>query len=295
MKTKIFEGSAVAIATPFIENKVNFKELKKLIEYQIANKTDAIVVCGTTGESSTMSEEEILETIKFTVDTVNKRVPVIAGTGSNCTNTAIRRTKFAEKVGADGVLLVTPYYNKTSQQGLIAHYAEISQATSLPILLYNVPSRTGVNIEPQTVAELAKIDNIVGIKEASGNISQIAKIARVIPDDFSIYSGNDDQILPILSLGGKGVISVLANILPKQTHDIVASFLNQDIEKSRNLQLQYLDLIQLLFSDVNPIPVKEALNIMGFDYKEPRKPLIRLNEEKQKALKKEMKKQNIIK
>ena len=286
MKTKIFEGSAVAIATPFIENKVNFKELKKLIEYQIANKTDAIVVCGTTGESSTMSEEEILETIKFTVDTVNKRVPVIAGTGSNCTNTAIRRTKFAEKVGADGVLLVTPYYNKTSQQGLIAHYAEIAQATTLPILLYNVPSRTGVNIEPQTVAELAKIDNIVGIKEASGNISQIAKIARVIPDD---------QILPILSLGGKGVISVLANILPKQTHDIVTSFLNQDIEKSRNLQLQYLDLIQLLFSDVNPIPVKEALNIMGFDYKEPRKPLIRLNEEKQKALKKEMKKQNIIK
>lgn len=295
MKTKIFEGSAVAIATPFIENKVNFKELKKLIEYQIANKTDAIVVCGTTGESSTMSEEEIFETIKFTVDTVNKRIPVIAGTGSNCTNTAIRRTKFAEKVGADGVLLVTPYYNKTSQQGLIAHYSEIAHETKLPILLYNVPSRTGVNIDPSTVAELSKINNIVGIKEASGNISQVAKIARVVPDDFSIYSGNDDQIVPILALGGKGVISVLANILPEQTHDMVKSFLNQNIQESRNLQLKYLDLIQLLFSDVNPIPVKEALNIMGFDYKEPRKPLIRLNEEKQKALKKEMKKQNIIK
>lgn len=295
MKKKIFEGSAVAIATPFIDNKVNFEELKKLIEYQIANKTDAIVVCGTTGESSTMSEEEVLQTIKFTVDTVNKRIPVIAGTGSNCTNTAIRRTKFAEKVGADGVLLVTPYYNKTSQDGLIAHYKEIAESTELPIILYNVPSRTGVNINPETVQKLAEVGNIVGIKEASGNISQVAKIANKTPNDFSIYSGNDDQIIPILSLGGKGVISVLANILPEQTHNIVSDYLNNNIEHAKKLQLQYLDLINLLFSDVNPIPVKEALNIMGFDYKEPRKPLIRLSEEKQKSLQKEMKKQNIIK
>ena len=295
MKTKIFEGSAVAIATPFIDNKVNFQELKKLIEYQIANKTDAIVVCGTTGESSTMTEEEVLQTIKFTVDTVNKRIPVIAGTGSNCTNTAIRRTKFAEKVGADGVLLVTPYYNKTSQEGLIAHYSEIANSTDLPIILYNVPSRTGVNINPETVKKLAEVKNIVGIKEASGNISQVAKIANLTSDDFSIYSGNDDQIVPILSLGGKGVISVLANILPEQTHNMVVSYLNKDVEHAKALQLQYLDLINLLFSDVNPIPVKEALNIMGFDYKEPRKPLIRLNVEKQKLLQKEMTKQNIIK
>lgn len=295
MKTKIFEGSAVAIATPFINNKVNFKELKKLIEYQIENKTDAIVVCGTTGESSTMSENEVLETIKFTVDTVNKRIPVIAGTGSNCTSTAIRRTKFAEKVGADGVLLVTPYYNKTSQEGLIAHYKEIADSTELPIILYNVPSRTGVNINPETVKKLAEIKNIVGIKEASGNISQVVKIASVVPDDFSIYSGNDDQIVPILSLGGKGVISVLANILPEETHNMIASYLNGDTINARGLQLKYLNLINLLFSDVNPIPVKDALNIMGFDFKEPRKPLIALSEEKHKALKKEMKTQNIIK
>lgn len=295
MKNKIFEGSAVAIATPFKDDKVNFSELRKLIEYQIENKTDAIVVCGTTGESSTMSEEEIFETIKFTVDTVNKRIPVIAGTGSNCTNTAIRRTKFAEKVGADGVLLVTPYYNKTSQEGLIAHYTEIAQSTNLPIILYNVPSRTGVNINPETVKELSKIDNIVGIKEASGNISQVAHIASLTKDDFSIYSGNDDQIIPILSLGGKGVISVLANILPEETHNMIASYLNGDRITAKGLQLKYLNLIHLLFSDVNPIPVKDALNIIGFDYKEPRKPLIPLAEEKHKALKKEMKKQNIIK
>lgn len=294
MKKKIFEGSAVAIATPFIENKVNFEELRKLIEYQIENKTDAIVVCGTTGESSTMSEEEVLETIKFTVDTVNKRIPVIAGTGSNCTSTAIRRTKFAEKIGADGVLVVTPYYNKTSQDGLIAHYKEIADSTDLPIILYNVPSRTGVNINPETVQKLAEVKNIVGIKEASGNISQVAKIANGTSDDFSIYSGNDDQIIPILSLGGKGVISVLANILPEQTHNMVLSYLNGNIKNAKNLQLKYLDLIHLLFSDVNPIPVKEALNIMGFDYKEPRKPLIKLNEEKKKMLQKEMKKQSII-
>lgn len=295
MKTKIFEGSAVAIATPFNENGVNFSALKELIEYQIKNNTDAIVVCGTTGEASTMSEEEILETIKFTVDTVDKRIPVIAGTGSNCTNTAIRRTKIAEILGVDGVLVVTPYYNKTSQDGLIAHYKEIASSTELPIILYNVPSRTGVNIEAKTVKELSKIKNIVGIKEASGNISQVASIASIVDDDFSIYSGNDDQIIPILSLGGKGVISVLANILPKETHDIVYNFKNNNIDEARKLQLDNLELIHLLFSDVNPIPVKDALNIIGFDYGNPRRPLIPLNEDKHKVLKKEIKKQSIIK
>lgn len=295
MKKKIFEGSAVAIATPFIDNKVNFEQLRKLIEFQIENKTDAIVVCGTTGEASTMSEEEVLETIKFTVDTVKHRIPVIAGTGSNCTKTAIRRTKFAEKIGVDGVLIVTPYYNKTSQEGLIAHYSEIANATTLPIIMYNVPSRTGVNIEANTVKELSKIDNIVGIKEASGNLSQVATIASKTSEDFSIYSGNDDQILPVLSLGGKGVISVLANIAPKETHDMVKMYLNKDIKQAKDLQLEYLDLIHALFSDVNPIPVKDALNTMGFDYKEPRKPLVSLNQEKHKILVKEMKKKNIIK
>lgn len=295
MKKKIFEGSAVAIATPFIDDKVNFEQLRKLIEFQIENKTDAIVVCGTTGEASTMSEEEVLETIKFTVDTVKHRIPVIAGTGSNCTKTAIRRTKFAEKIGVDGVLIVTPYYNKTSQEGLIAHYSEIANSTTLPIIMYNVPSRTGVNIEANTVKELSKIDNIVGIKEASGNLSQIATIASKTSEDFSIYSGNDDQILPVLSLGGKGVISVLANIAPKETHDMVKMYLNKDIKQATYLQLEYLDLIHALFSDVNPIPVKDALNAMGFDYKEPRKPLVSLNQEKHKILVKEMKKKNIIK
>lgn len=295
MKKKIFEGSAVAIATPFIDDKVNFEQLRKLIEFQIENKTDAIVVCGTTGEASTMSEEEVLETIKFTVDTVKHRIPVIAGTGSNCTKTAIRRTKFAEKIGVDGVLIVTPYYNKTSQEGLIAHYSEIANATTLPIIMYNVPSRTGVNIEANTVKELSKIDNIVGIKEASGNLSQVATIASKTSEDFSIYSGNDDQILPVLSLGGKGVISVLANIAPKETHDMVKMYLNKDIKQAKDLQLEYLDLIHALFSDVNPIPVKDALNAMGFDYKEPRKPLVSLNQEKHKILVKEMQKKNIIK
>ena len=295
MKKKIFEGSAVAIATPFIDDKVNFEQLRKLIEFQIENKTDAIVVCGTTGEASTMSEEEVLETIKFTVDTVKHRIPVIAGTGSNCTKTAIRRTKFAEKIGVDGVLIVTPYYNKTSQEGLIAHYGEIANSTTLPIIMYNVPSRTGVNIEANTVKELSKIDNIVGIKEASGNLSQVATIASKTSEDFSIYSGNDDQILPVLSLGGKGVISVLANIAPKETHDMVKMYLNKDIKQATYLQLEYLDLIHALFSDVNPIPVKDALNAMGFDYKEPRKPLVSLNQEKHKILVKEMTKKNIIK
>ena len=295
MKKKIFEGSAVAIATPFIDDKVNFEQLRKLIEFQIENKTDAIVVCGTTGEASTMSEEEVLETIKFTVDTVKHRIPVIAGTGSNCTKTAIRRTKFAEKIGVDGVLIVTPYYNKTSQEGLIAHYSEIANSTTLPIIMYNVPSRTGVNIEANTVKELSKIDNIVGIKEASGNLSQVATIASKTSEDFSIYSGNDDQILPVLSLRGKGVISVLANIAPKETHDMVKMYLNKDIKQATYLQLEYLDLIHALFSDVNPIPVKDALNAMGFDYKEPRKPLVSLNQEKHKILVKEMKKKNIIK
>lgn len=279
MKKIIFKGCGTAIVTPFIdEEHVNFDEFRKMLEFQISEGIDSIIVCGTTGESSTMSLEERKQTIKFAIDVVNKRVPVIAGTGANCTKSAIEMTKYAESIGADGALIVTPYYNKTTQAGLIEHYKKIASSTLLPIILYNVPGRTGVNILPETCKELSKVENIVAIKEASGNISQVAEIADLCGKDLAIYSGNDDQIVPILSLGGLGVISVLSNIVPKETHEIVYEFMNNNISKSLELQLKYLKLIKALFCEVNPIPVKAGLNMIGFNAGTPRLPLVEMSE-----------------
>ncbi len=279
MKDIIFKGCGTAMCTPFTSGgEVNYKEFEKFIEFQIENKVDSLIVCGTTGESSTMSEDERKSVIKFVVDKVDKRIPVIAGTGSNNTFSAINMTKYAESVGVDGALVVTPYYNKTTQKGLINHYERIAQNTNLPIILYNVPSRTGVNIEPETCLELSKIKNIVAIKEASGNISQVAKIANLCGDDLYIYSGNDDQILPVLSLGGIGVISVLSNIKPRFTHDLVMEYFKDGGKRATKMQLECMDLVECLFSEVNPIPVKCALNIMGFDFGVPRLPLVEMSE-----------------
>ena len=289
MKKILFKGCGTAIATPFTEDGVNFEEFRKLIEFQIAEGADAIIVCGTTGESSTMSEEERKQTIKFAIDVVNKRIPVIAGTGANNTKSAIEMSKYAQSVGADGLLIVTPYYNKTTQAGLVAHYSAISKAVSLPIILYSVPSRTGVNINPETCLELSKIENIVAIKEASGNISQIAKIASLCKDNLNIYSGNDDQIVPILSLGGIGVISVLSNIEPKFTHNMVYNYINGNIKEACEAQLKCLDLVDALFCEVNPIPVKDALNLLGYNYGIPRLPLIPLSDAGKQKLEKAMK------
>ena len=286
MKKIIFKGCGTAIATPFDENGVNYSVFKDMIENQINEGVDSIIVCGTTGEASTMSEAERKETIKFVVDTVNKRIPVIAGTGSNNTAAAIEMTKYAESVGVDGALVVTPYYNKTTQKGLIEHYKAIAKETSLPIIMYSVPGRTGVNILPETCLELSKINNIVAIKEASGNISQVAKIASLCGDNLSIYSGNDDQIIPVLSLGGIGVISVLSNIEPKFTHQMVYDYFNGNIKEATRKQLASLDLIDNLFSEVNPIPVKAGLNIIGYNYGLPRLPLIEMSEDKKQNLKK---------
>ena len=260
----IFKGAAVAIVTPFFDNgEINYPKLAELLDYQIANGTDAIVICGTTGESSTLSHEEHLEAIRFTVEHVAKRVPVIAGTGSNCTETAIYLSQEAEKYGADALLVVTPYYNKATQKGLIAHYTAVAESVSLPVIMYNVPSRTGCNIQPETAVALAKnVKNIVGIKEASGNISQVAKLMQLADGCIELYSGNDDQVVPILSLGGNGVISVLSNVAPKETHDIVALYNEGKVKESCDLQLKALPLIHALFSEVNPIPVKKALNLM---------------------------------
>ena len=261
----IFTGAGVAIVTPMYQDgTVNYDKLGELIEFQIANHTDSIIITGTTGEASTLSEEEHVECIRFAVEKVAKRIPVIAGTGSNCTKTAIYLTKEAEKAGADGALVVTPYYNKATQKGLVQHFGMIAQNTSLPMILYSVQSRTGVNILPQTVAELRSVhENVVAVKEASGNISQVADIMQMTQGDIDVYSGNDDQIVPILSLGGKGVISVLSNVCPQETHDIVARFLDGDVAGSRELQLRALPLVHALFCEVNPIPVKTAMNLMG--------------------------------
>lgn len=288
MKKVIFKGCGTAIVTPFTENGVNFEEFEKLIEFQIANKVDSIIVCGTTGESSTMTLEEKKATIKFAVDTVAKRVPVIAGTGGNCTAQVIEFTKWAESVGVDGALIVTPYYNKTTQDGLVAHYKAIAESTTLPIILYSVPSRTGVNVSPQTCKKLSEISNIVAIKEASGNLSQIAEIKNLCGDELQIYSGNDDQITPILSVGGIGVISVLSNIAPEYTHNIVENFLKGDISKSINDQISAIPLIKALFCEVNPIPVKSALNMLGYNVGIPRLPLIEMSVGAKENLKAEL-------
>ena len=276
----IFTGAGVAIVTPmYPDGKVNFDKLGELIEFQIANHTDSIIITGTTGEASTLTEDEHVECIRYAVDKVAKRIPVIAGTGSNCTNTAIYLTTEAEKAGADGALVVTPYYNKATQKGLIQHFSKVAQNTSLPMVLYSVASRTGVNIAPETVAELHRnCENIVAIKEASGNISQVADILQMTQGDIDVYSGNDDQIVPILSLGGKGVISVLSNICPQETHDIVEKFMCGDIAGARDLQLRALPLIHALFCEVNPIPAKTALNLMGMEVGPLRLPMTPMEE-----------------
>ena len=288
MKKIIFKGCGTAIVTPFDENGVNFKEFEKLIEFQIANKVDSIIVCGTTGESSTMTIDERKKTIEFAVKTVNGRIPVIAGTGGNCTASVIEFTKWAESIGVDGALIVTPYYNKTTQDGLIAHYSAIASQTKLPIILYSVPSRTGVNILPQTCKKLSEIENIVAITEASGNLSQIAEIAHLCKDNLNIYSGNDDQITPILSVGGIGVISVLSNIAPEYTHNIVENFENGNLKKSIESQIKAIPLVKALFCEVNPIPVKSALNMIGYNVGIPRLPLLEMSEAGKEKLKSEL-------
>lgn len=284
-KTLPFTGSGVAIVTPFDGLKTNYEELGRLIEYHISNKTDAIIICGTTGEASTMPDEEHLGAIEYTVKKVNKRIPVIAGTGSNDTAHAIELTKRAEELGADGILSVTPYYNKTTQKGLIAHFSAIADAVKIPVILYNVPSRTGMSFNIDTLKELAKTENIVAVKEASGNISYMAKVAAEVPELY-IYSGNDDMIVPSLSLGGKGVISVVANILPEETHNICEYYFKGDVQKSRDLQLKMLDLINTLFIEVNPVPIKTAMNLLGFNAGNLRMPLIDMDGANLEKLKK---------
>lgn len=284
-KTLPFTGSGVAIVTPFDGLKTNYDELGRLIEMHIENKTDAIIICGTTGEASTMPDEEHLAAIEYTVKKANGRIPVIAGTGSNDTAHAVELTKKAEALGADGILSVTPYYNKTTQKGLVKHFTEIASSVKIPVILYNVPSRTGMSFSIDTLKELAKIDNIVAVKEASGNISYTAKVAAEVPELY-IYSGNDDMIVPVLSLGGKGVISVVANILPEETHNICEYYFNGEVEKSRKLQLEMLDLINKLFIEVNPVPIKTAMNLLGYKAGNLRMPLTDMEENNLEALKK---------
>ena len=294
-KQVVFKGSGVAIITPFTETGVNFEEFRKLIEFQIEGGIDAIVVCGTTGEASTMTSDEKKEAIKFTVDVVNKRVPVIAGTGGNCTSSSIELTKYAESVGVDSVMLVTPYYNKTTQAGMVKHFETIAKETTLPVILYNVPARTSLNMTPATCYALSKIDNIVAIKEASSDIAQIGEIASLCRENLAIYSGNDDQIVPLLSLGGLGVISVLANVIPNDVHNMVQSFLDGDIKKATKLQLDTMNLTSALFSEVNPIPVKEACNMLGFNCGTPRLPLVEMTDNGKDRLRKAMKDYGLLK
>ena len=292
----IFKGAGVAIVTPMYENgEVNYDGFGKLIEFQIENKTDAIVVCGTTGEASTLTHEEHLDVIRYCVKAVNGRVPVIAGTGSNCTETAIYLSQEAEQAGADGLLVVSPYYNKATQNGLYAHFKMIAESVKIPVLLYNVPSRTGCNILPETVVRLCKdVENIIGVKEASGNISQIAHLAAISEGCVDMYSGNDDQIVPIMALGGLGVISVLANVAPKQTHEICQDFLDGKIAESRQKQLAAMELCNALFCEVNPIPVKKALNLMGMEAGPLRMPLTEMESANAEKLEKAMKKYGIL-
>lgn len=286
MKTLPFTGSGVALVTPFNENGIDYKVLEELIEFHIKEETDAIIICGTTGETSTMTTEEHKETIRFTVEKANNRIPVIAGTGSNNTAHAIEMSKYAESVGANGVLIVTPYYNKTTQKGLVEHYTAIANSISIPLIAYNVPSRTGLNITATTAKELSKVPNIVAIKEASGNFSQIAEIAATCSDELYLYSGNDDQVVPMLALGAKGVISVSANIIPNDTHKMVLSYLNGDIETAKELQLKAIELIKALFIEVNPIPVKAAMELKGYNVGKCRLPLTTMSESNLAILKK---------
>ncbi|WP_072525918.1 4-hydroxy-tetrahydrodipicolinate synthase [Clostridium sp. Marseille-P3244] len=292
----IFKGAGVAIITPMKENlEINYDKLDEILEEQIAGGTDAIIICGTTGESATMTEEEHSEAIRFTVERVKHRIPVIAGTGSNCTATAVQLSKEAEKDGADGLLLVTPYYNKATQNGLIAHYTQICGEVSIPAILYNVPSRTGCNIQPQTLAHLVKnVDNIVGVKEASGNIGAVAEIMNLCDGSLDLYSGNDDQVVPLLSLGGIGVISVLSNVAPRYVHDMVYKYLDGDVEGSRKMQLDAIPLCGALFCEVNPIPVKAAMNMMGKEVGPLRAPLTEIEEGHREQLRKAMEEFGIL-
>ncbi len=291
----IFEGAGVALVTPMKANgEVNYGKLEEITEFQIKGGTDAIIVCGTTGEASTLTHEEHLECISVVSACTKKRIPVIAGTGSNCTQTAVYLSQEAEKRGADGLLVVSPYYNKATQKGLKQHFTTIAKSVDVPVILYNIKGRTGVNIDNSTMAELSvEVDNIVAVKEANGDISQVADLMNRTQGDLDVYSGNDDQIVPILSLGGKGVISVLSNIEPQKTHDIVASYLANDVKKSREIQLEYIPLINALFSEVNPIPVKKAMNLMGMDVGPLRLPLTEMDETKAGILAQEMKKVGI--
>lgn len=292
----IFKGAGVAIVTPMHEDgTVNYEQFAKLLEFQIANKTDAIIVCGTTGESSTLTHEEHLDVIRYCTEVVAGRIPVIAGTGSNCTETAIYLSTEAEKMGVDGLLLVSPYYNKATQNGLYAHFKAVADSVKVPCLLYNVPSRTGCNILPETVVRLCRdVENIVGVKEASGNISQIAHLAAIAGGCVDIYSGNDDQIVPIMSLGGLGVISVLSNVAPAQTHEICQSYLDGNAKESCRLQLKALELCNALFCEVNPIPVKKALNLMGMNAGALRMPLTEMEPANAERLEKAMKNYGIL-
>jgi 4-hydroxy-tetrahydrodipicolinate synthase len=281
----IFQGSAVAIVTPFDEDGVNFEKLKTLLEWHIKEGTDAIVICGTTGEATTMTEQEKKDTIKFTVDVINKRIPVIAGTGSNNTISAISMSKYAESVGVDGLLVITPYYNKTTQNGLVKHFKAINDEVKTPIILYNVPGRTGLNIAPKTLVKLAELSNVVAIKEASGNISQIVQMKALCRDSIDIYSGNDDQIVSIMSLGGKGVISVLANIIPKEVHEIAVKCLENKYKEALDIQLDTLSLANTLFIETNPIPIKTAMNLMGLEVGPLRLPLCEMDSNNEEILK----------
>lgn len=291
----LFKGSGVAIVTPFNETGVDFKKLEELLEWHIKSSTDAIIVCGTTGEASTMSEQERKETIKFTVDIVNKRIPVIAGTGTNNTAASINMSKWAESIGVDGLLVITPYYNKTTQKGLVEHFKAIATSVKTPIIVYNVPGRTGMNITPKTLKELCQFDNIIAVKEASGNISQIAEIKALCGDRLDIYSGNDDQIIPILSLGGVGVISVLANIIPKDTHDMCELYLAGKTKEALKIQLDSLALTNSLFIETNPIPVKTAMNVLGMNVGDLRLPLCDMTDANLEVLKKELKNYGLLK
>ena len=288
-----FVGAGVALVTPMhSDGRVNYEKYRELVEYQIQNGTDAIIAVGTTGEAPTLEDDEHLRAFEVAIDQTAHRVPMIAGTGSNNTDHCIYMSREAKAMGADGLLLVTPYYNKTSQRGLIQHYTKIAAAVDLPIILYNVPSRTGVNLQPKTVAELSKIPNIVGLKQANGNMSETAEIAALC--DIAIYSGNDDQIVPILSLGGKGVISVLSNVLPKETHDICQAWFDGDVQQSLDLQLQFLELANALFMDVNPIPVKEAMNQMGMDVGQCRLPLYEMTDAMKQRMAEVLKRYHLI-
>lgn len=282
----LFTGSGVAIITPFHQDhSIHYDKLRELIDWHIEQSTDAIIICGTTGEASALTDEDHLKCIQVAVEATNKRVPVIAGTGSNDTHHGINLSQRAEKLGVDGLLQVTPYYNKTTQKGLIKHYSAIAASVDIPILLYNVPSRTGMNISPATVAELVKIDNIIGIKEASGNIAHVTEIMARTQGEIDLYSGNDDQIVPLLSVGGKGVISVIANMLPKETHDLVDFYLKGDLDRSLALQLKYFDLIKHLFIETNPIPIKEAMNMLGHNVGPCRLPLCEMDDSNRELLK----------